>query len=74
MMKTKATPEGAMEDSSDESGLDEASYDLIQAIEMKNAKRVSAALKAAFEICDSYPHEEGDPIDEGVQPNGETGD
>jgi hypothetical protein len=37
-----------------------ASEDLLSAIAMKDAKAVAAALKAAFEICDAYPHEEGE--------------
>lgn len=44
-------------------GLQSAADDLISAIHSKNPKLVAEALKAAFEICDSYPHEDGEHID-----------
>lgn len=40
-------------------GLTSAAEDLIQAVHAKDAKAVSEALKAAFEMCDSAPHDEG---------------
>lgn len=40
--------------------LDSAAEDLIQAVHSKDVKAVSSALKAAFQICDSQPHEEGE--------------
>ena len=36
-----------------------AAQDLITAIASKNVRAVAEALRAAFEICDSMPHEEG---------------
>lgn len=40
-------------------GLHMASEDLIRAVHSKDAAAVSEALKAAFEILDAQPHEEG---------------
>lgn len=42
--------------------LESAAEDLISAIHSKDVKAVCSALKAAFEICDSQPHEEGEHI------------
>jgi hypothetical protein len=39
--------------------LESAAEDLIAAIHSKNVKAVTAALRAAFELCDSEPHNEG---------------
>lgn len=36
-----------------------AAEDLCDAVHAKDYKRVAEALKAAFEICDSQPHDEG---------------
>jgi len=36
-----------------------AAEDLISAVHSKSVKAVAEALKAAFEICESEPHEEG---------------
>ncbi len=46
-------PEGS------EEGLDACSKDILEAISSNDIKRLSKALKAAFEICDSEPHVEG---------------
>ena len=46
--------------------LDSASEDLIKAVHSKSVKGVSVALRSAFEICESYPHEEG-PHTEGEE-------
>lgn len=53
-------PDGDLESDKDSEnqGLMSAAQDLIQAIHSKDAKAVSAALKAAFEICESEPHYE----------------
>ena len=40
--------------------LDSASEDLINAIHSKDSKGVSAALRAAFELMESQPHEENE--------------
>lgn len=39
--------------------LHSAAEDLLKAIESKNVKSVAEALRAAFELCDLEPHEEG---------------
>lgn len=41
----------------------QAAEDLLSAIAMKNAKGVASALEAAFAICDSMPHVEGEHED-----------
>lgn len=43
-------------------GLHAAADDLILAVHAKDTKGVAAALKAAFELCDSQPHEKGEHI------------
>lgn len=40
--------------------LTEAATDILSAIESKSPLSLAKALKAAFEICESYPHEEMD--------------
>lgn len=56
----KQKPEGSIEDQGDPlEGLNVAASDLIKALGAKDAVAVAQALKAAFEICDSMPHEEG---------------
>lgn len=39
--------------------LESAAEDLISAVHAKDVKAVASALKAAFEMCESQPHEEG---------------
>lgn len=39
-----------------------AADDLINALEKKDVEGVAIALRAAFEICDAAPHEEGEHI------------
>ncbi len=38
--------------------------DILRAIESKDAKALAMAIKDAFEVADSYPHEEGPHTDE----------
>ncbi len=45
--------------SEDTSGLEVAMEDLSRAHEIKDYKGMAKAIKAAFEILDSMPHEEG---------------
>lgn len=47
---------------SDSSGLDACGQDLLRAIENKDFKAIGEALKAAFAICDSEPHNEGEHL------------
>lgn len=42
--------------------LESAAEDILSAIASKDAKALAVAIKAAFEICDSEPHEEGEHI------------
>lgn len=37
----------------------EAAKDLLYAIQEQNPKKMAQALRAAFEICDAMPHQEG---------------
>lgn len=52
------------EESSNNDGLEAAASDIISAVHMKNHKALAEALKAAFEICDAMPHEEGEHTNE----------
>jgi hypothetical protein len=57
-------PDGDVKEQSQESeenqGLEACAQDLLSAIERKDARALANAIKAAFEICESYPHEEGE--------------
>lgn len=44
--------------------LDGVAEELIAAVHAKDTKAVAMALKAAFEICEVYPHEEGPHLKE----------
>lgn len=44
--------------------LEGVASDLLSAIESKDTKKIAESLKAAFSICETYPHEEGEHIDE----------
>jgi len=50
-------PEGAEHKDADQDALMMAADDLIKAVHAKDANAVSDALKAAFDICDSYEPE-----------------
>lgn len=43
----------------DDESIDYCSQDLLDGINSKDIKKISSALKSAFEILDSQPHEEG---------------
>lgn len=45
--------------SSDDSGLESAADDILRAISANDSKQLARALRSAFEILDSEPHEEG---------------
>lgn len=51
-------------DSHDPDGLHVAATDLIQAIKSNDIKGVAEALRAAFTLVDSEPHQEGEHTDE----------
>lgn len=42
--------------------LHSAAEDLLKAVESKNIKGIAEAIRAAFELCESSPHEEGEHI------------
>lgn len=54
--------ESDSEEDSDYDSLEAAAEDLTHAIASKDLKGVAAALRAAFQILDSEPHEEGEHI------------
>lgn len=45
-----------------------AASDLLHAIETKNTKLIAIALRAAFEILDNEPHEEGPHLSPDQEP------
>lgn len=59
-MSSPSPAETETEESKDSDGIDSAASDLIVAVHARDSKAVAAALRAAFEICDSEPHEEGE--------------
>lgn len=50
------------EDAEEYDSLHSAAEDLIKSIHSKDIKSVAEALRAAFELCDSEPHEEGEHV------------
>lgn len=42
--------------------LEYAAQDLLQALQSRDIKGIASALRAAFELCDMMPHEEGDHL------------
>lgn len=44
--------------------LEACATDIIDAILLKDTKKLAMALKSAFEICDSQPHVEGEHIEQ----------
>ena len=66
---TVRKPDGSQQiDESEDSQVDEAlgacAADLIRGVHAKDEESVVAALKSAFEILDSQPHEEGEHTNE----------
>lgn len=58
----KPDPEGEGhhdKEDNDNEGLHACARDIISCIESKDEAGLAAALKSAFELCDSEPHEEG---------------
>lgn len=60
-------PEVEAPGSSMDPGLKEAAIDLLRGIEAKSPMDIAKALKAAFELCDSMPHEEGPHMNEEME-------
>lgn len=62
--KPDSDDQDAKEPHKEDNGLEACAHDLINAVHARDVKGVQEALKAAFEICESYPHEEGPHEDE----------
>lgn len=65
-LNQEAAPSGPVDSikrEPDEAGeydvLESAAEDLVRAVHSKDIKGVAQALRAAFDLCDSMPHEEG---------------
>lgn len=52
-------PDEKPNDSEDMSGIEACAQDLMDAMKSSDVKKAAAALRAAFELCDMEPHEEG---------------
>lgn len=52
------------EEQDNDQGLMSAAEDIMSAIHAKDTSMLAQALKAAFEICDEMPHQEGPSIKE----------
>lgn len=48
----------------DTTGIEACADELIRAVHSKDSKAVASALKDAFDILDSMPHEEGEHLNE----------
>ena len=69
----RRTPDGGHEDTPEnhsEDGLRSCAQDLIKAVQTGNEERVAKALRDAFEILDSEPHEEGPHMNDENQTEG----
>lgn len=61
--KPDGSTEPEMEDSSAD-GLEACAEDFLRAVHMKDTKAMADAFRAAFEICDSSPHVEGEHLND----------
>lgn len=63
LIVTTRSPDGdkkeLYQEGDEHAGLEACAEDIINAISNKDAKALASALKAAFEVCDAQPHEEG---------------
>lgn len=59
---TEIRPSDHKDEPQDDTGLMAAAKDLVDAHDSKDIKRVAAALRAAFQILDSEPHDEGEDM------------
>jgi hypothetical protein len=62
MITQQRSPDSSLETEEDDSGagISAAAQDLIDAVHAKDSAGVASALKAAFDILDSEPHEENE--------------
>lgn len=56
-------PDNKPSESDEYDSLESAAQDLMDALKSGNVKDAAAALRAAFELCDSEPHVEGEHIE-----------
>lgn len=63
IVKQRAPDEKPEESQGDDSGIHACAEDLIHAIHNKDIKAAAEAIKAAFEILDAQPHEEGPHVE-----------
>lgn len=59
-----ADPKGGIDidhEDDESSELEVAAQDVLDSLESKDAKSLAESLKAFFQMCDSYPHEEEAP-------------
>lgn len=61
---TEIRPSDYQDEPKEDNGLEACAQDMINAFNSNDAKGLAAAIKAAFEICDTYPHEEGEHTNE----------
>ena len=71
-LKLKPKDDAGAEEESEVGSLEACAQDLIVGIKQDDPKAVESALRAAFEVLESEPHEEGPPVDESEEevPNG----
>ena len=55
------------EESNDNEGLEMAAQDLIDAVHNKDPKAAASAMRAAFELMESQPHEENNEEEQGEE-------
>lgn len=60
----KQKPEGSIEEDMPNDGLQAAMSDLTRALKSDDATAAARAFQSAFEICESYPHEEAGEVEE----------
>ncbi len=65
--KPDGGPEITHEEGDELHALEAISEDLIRAMHSKDARAVAESLKAAFEMCETYPHEEGAHLEDKLE-------
>lgn len=64
---TMRTPDETSEPAQDDSGLRSAAADLIAAIGAGDEQGVASALRSAFAVLESEPHDEAEPDETGTE-------
>lgn len=62
-VKQRAPDEKPEAEEDKDAAIHSAAQDLINAVHSKDPKATADALRSAFEICDSEPHEEGPHVE-----------